>query len=234
MSFNDHSSITNSVALSDFLGRTVATVTPVGVTSNIYDGASMRIQTITRTGHPATGNLYDGLGDQVGAVVSGITNRTEVSYETVAGEVWRVADSIAGAACSVTRERLTGLSDTLRRHTVAIGANNVTNEMTAVWNGTTRTLTETQTSSLRATPSVRVQKFGRTISETSADGSRNFFFDPYGRVFYTERYDTLPRAHPRHLSSQPRDNHYQQRRRYAGKPACLYLRRAQPHHWPQR
>ncbi len=187
MSFNDHSSITNSVALSGFLGRTVATVTPVGVTSNIYDGASMRIQTITRTGHPATENLYDGLGDPIGSVVSGITNCTEVSYETVAGEVCRVVDSLAGAARSVARERLTGLSDTLRRHTVAIGANNVTNEMTAVWNGTTRTLTETQTSTLRATPTVRTTKLRRVVSETSADGSRNFFFDPYGRVFYTER-----------------------------------------------
>jgi RHS repeat-associated protein len=191
---SDHFAVTNSVTLSDFLGRTVSTVTPFGVTSNFHDGASMRIQTTTRTGYPSTENLYDDLGDPVGAVVSGITNRTDVSYETVAGEVWRVTDSLAGATHSVTRERLTGLSDTLRRHTVAVGANNVTNEMTAAWNGTARTLTETQTSTLRATPSVRVQKFGRTSSETSADGGRNYFFDPYGRVFYTERRPSVSSA----------------------------------------
>ena len=113
----------------------------------------IRLQTTTRTGYPCTENLYDDLGDPVGAVVSGITNRTYVSYETVADEVWRVAESLAGAARSITRERLTGLSDTLRRHTVAIGATGVTNEMSAVWNESARTLTETQTSSLRATPS---------------------------------------------------------------------------------
>jgi RHS repeat-associated protein len=191
---SDYPAITNSVALSDFLGRAVAILTPLGVTSNFYNGASMRIQTTTRTGYPVTENLYDDLGDPVGAVVSGITNRTDVSYETVAGEVWRVVDSLAGAARSVTRERLTGLSDTLRRHNVEVGANNVTNEMTAVWSESARTLTETQTTSLRATPSVRVQKYGRMISETSADGGRNFFFDPYGRVFYTERRPSVSSA----------------------------------------
>ena len=134
---SDHPAITNSVTLSDFLGRTVATHTPLGVTSNFYDGATMRILATTRTGYPVTENLYDDLGDPVGAVVSGITNRTDVSYETFAGEVWRVTESLAGAARSVTRELLTGLSDTLRRHTVAIGANNVTNEMTAVWSDAT-------------------------------------------------------------------------------------------------
>jgi RHS repeat-associated protein len=72
--------------------------------------------------------------------------------------------------------------------------NNVTNEMTAVWSESARTLTETQTSSHRATPSVRVQKYGRTISETSTDGGRNFFFDPYGRVFYTERRPSVSSA----------------------------------------
>ena len=154
----------------------------------------IRLQTTTRTWYPCTENLYDDLGDPVGAVVSGITNRTYVSYETVADEVWRVTESLAGAARSITRERLTGLSDTLRRHTVAIGATGVTNEMSAVWNESARTLTETQTSSLRATPSVRVQKYGRMISETSADGGRSFFFDPYGRVFYTERRPSVSSA----------------------------------------
>jgi RHS repeat-associated protein len=191
---SDHAAVTNSVTLSDFLGRTVTTHTPLGVTSNFYDGATMRILATTRTGYPCTENLYDDLGDPVGAVVSGITNRTDVSYATVGGEVWRVTESLACAARSVIRERLTGLSDTLRRHNFKVGANNVTNEMTAVWNESARTITETQTSSLRATPSVRVQKFGRTISETSADGGRNFFFDPYGRVFYTERRPSVTSA----------------------------------------
>ena len=191
---SEHPAITNSVTLADCLGRTVATHTPLGVTSNFFVGASMRFQTTTRTGYPVTEYLNDDLGDPVGAVVSDITNRTDVSYETVAGEVWRVTESLAGAARSVARERLSGLSDTLRRHTVAVGANNVTNDMTAVWNESARTLTETQTSSLRATPLVRVNKFGRTISETSADGGRNFFFDPYGRVFYTERRPSVSSA----------------------------------------
>ncbi len=147
----------------------------------------MRVLTTTQTGQPHVYNLYDDLGEQIGTVVSGITNRTDVAYETVSGEVWRVTESLSGESRSVIRERLTGLSNTLRRHTVAIDANGVTNEATAVWNEPTQTLTETQTSSLRVTPSVRVTKYGRTISQTSVDGGRNFFFDPWGRVFYTER-----------------------------------------------
>ena len=184
---SDASTVTNSVTVYDFLGRTVSSVTPLGVTSNHYDAVSTRILMSTRTGQPPTYNLYNELGQQVGTVVSGITNRTDVCYETISGEVWRVSESLAGMAHTVTREQQTGLSDALRRHTVMIGANGVTNAVTAVWNEATQTLTETQASSLRATPVTRTSKYGRTISETSVDGGRNFFFDPYGRVFYTER-----------------------------------------------
>ena len=93
---SDQAAVTNSVTTYDFLGRTVATVTPLGVTSNFYDSASMRILTTTRTGQPPVQILYNTLGEQVGSVVSGITNRTDVSYETVSGEVWRVTSSLSG------------------------------------------------------------------------------------------------------------------------------------------
>lgn len=123
--------ITNSVTRSDFLGRVVATVTPFGVMSNHYDNASMRILMSTRTGQPPTYNLYNDLVEQIGTVTSGITNRTDVSYETIAGEVWRVSESLAGAMRSVTRDQLTGLSDTLRRHTITTGPDNVATEVSA-------------------------------------------------------------------------------------------------------
>ena len=63
---SDHPVVTNSVTMSDVLGRTAATVTPLGVSSNLYDGATMRVLTTTRTRQPPVQNLYDDLGEQVG------------------------------------------------------------------------------------------------------------------------------------------------------------------------
>ena len=63
---SDHPVVTNSVTMSDVLGRTAATVTPLGVSSNLYDGATMRVLTTTRTRQPPVQNLYDDLGEQIG------------------------------------------------------------------------------------------------------------------------------------------------------------------------
>ena len=49
---SDHPAVTNNVILCDFLGRAVSTIAPLGIASNFYDGASMRILASTRSGQP--------------------------------------------------------------------------------------------------------------------------------------------------------------------------------------
>jgi len=58
---SDCPAVTNSVTAYDFLGRVVSVVTPLGVTSNFYDGASSRILRVSRTGQPDTLYAYDAL-----------------------------------------------------------------------------------------------------------------------------------------------------------------------------
>jgi hypothetical protein len=90
------SAVTNQISQSDFLGRTVETLTPGAaggwlVTSNAYDGATSRLTCSETTGQPATTYLYDVLGESVATVQSGITTASENRYETIGGEVWQVA-----------------------------------------------------------------------------------------------------------------------------------------------
>jgi len=89
------SAVTNQISQSDFLGRTVETLTPGAaggwlVTSNAYDGATSRLTCSETTGQPATTYLYDVLGESVATVQSGITTASENRYETIGGEVWQV------------------------------------------------------------------------------------------------------------------------------------------------
>ena len=105
---SDNGVVTNSVSTYDLLGRLVTVATPctalggsqspaTAITSNAYDGASTRI--LSSTFHaPAltprtTFYIYNDLGEQVGTVLDGVTNRTDTAYETNSSNVvWRVFD----------------------------------------------------------------------------------------------------------------------------------------------
>ncbi len=131
---SDAPAVTNSVATYDLLGRLVSTSVPCAATTPsssfattayAYDGATSRILSSTYTAGDVvrtTAYLYDDYGEQVGTILDNITTRTDIAYETDASNiVWRVTTSRTfGAstnACSVVRERLTGLGGDCRSET---------------------------------------------------------------------------------------------------------------------
>ncbi|MGI6495970.1 MAG: hypothetical protein ACOX5G_07755, partial [Kiritimatiellia bacterium] len=125
--------ITNQITHSDFLGRTVATLTPgtAGgwlVTSNAYDGATSRLIRSETSGQPATTYLYDERGEMAATVQGGVETASETRYENIGGAWWRVdvrSTSHEGVtnAVATTRWQLTGLSNALRSRTVSIDPN---------------------------------------------------------------------------------------------------------------
>ena len=183
--------ITNQIAQSDFLGRTVATLTPSAaggwlVTSNAYDGATSRLTCSETTGQPATTYLYDALGELAATIQCGIATASEARYESIDGEVWQVAirrsslDGITNAV-SISRRQMTGLSNSLRSRSVSIDPNGSTTTEESAFAPATSELTTVRTTDA-ATPSVGVSKFGRTIRRESLRDAVDYYFDPFGRA----------------------------------------------------
>ena len=187
--------VTNRVSYSDFLGRTVAVLTPGAggamlVTTNIYDGATPRLIRTETTGQPATTYLHDALGNTVASVRSGITSATETRHEIIGGNVWRVdtgSTSCGGVtnAVSTTRRQLTGLSDALRSQTVSIAPNGSATTEQSSFDPQTCELT-TMRATDAATPYITVSRFGRTVERESPRETVFNYFDPMGRVAYSE------------------------------------------------
>ncbi|MGI6494957.1 MAG: RHS repeat domain-containing protein [Kiritimatiellia bacterium] len=187
--------ITNQITHSDFLGRTVATLRPGAagawlVTSNAYDGATSRLVRSETTGQPATTYLYDERGEMAATVQSGVETASETRYENIAGAWWRVdvrSTSREGVtnAVATTRRQLTGLSNALRSRTVSIAPNGSTTTVQSSYNPQTCELTTVRATD-SATPSATVSKFGRTIERESLRETVYNYFDPLGRVEYSE------------------------------------------------
>lgn len=188
---SDGAVATNSVASFDFLGRLVASETPLSCVSNFYDGASSRVvSTFDAASGVAATNVYDAVGDLVGVETLGVAEEAWTSYEIVSGVLWRVTAEVrrAGAAtnsCVVVRERLTGLSDALRGETEVWENGAPASRASSSFDPESGVLTETAESAA-AGASVARSKFGRVFETESRDGVVRNFFDPYGRVFYRE------------------------------------------------
>ncbi|MGI6496844.1 MAG: RHS repeat-associated core domain-containing protein [Kiritimatiellia bacterium] len=190
---SDHPAVTNSVTRHDFLGRVAAVRTPPGVTSNFYDGASARLIRTETAGQPPVFNIHNALGEQTGTIVSGITNRTDTSYATVDGEVWRVSESLAGAARSIAREQLTGLSDACRARTVAIAANGAVTTTQTAFNPADKTETTT-TRTDGATPVVRRTKFGVTVETHDLAARTVSYYDAFLTPYHVRNYHPVTGA----------------------------------------
>ncbi|MGI6494683.1 MAG: RHS repeat-associated core domain-containing protein [Kiritimatiellia bacterium] len=190
--------ITNQIAHGDFLGRTVATLRPgtAGawlVTSNAYDGATSRLVRSETTGQPATTYLYDERGEMAATVQSGVKTASETRYENIGGAWWRVdvrSTSREGVtnAVATTRRQLTGLSNALRSRTVNTGPNGSTTTESGSYNPQTCELTTVRATDA-ATPSTTVSKFGRSIRRETLRETVYNYFDPLGRVAYSETRD---------------------------------------------
>jgi YD repeat-containing protein len=163
------------------------------VTSNAYDGATSRLVRSETTGQPATTYLYDERGEMAATVQSGVETASETRYENIAGAWWRVdvrSTSREGVtnAVATTRRQLTGLSNALRSRTVNTGPNGSTTTESGSYNPQTCELTMVRATDA-ATPSTTVSKFGRPIRRESLRETVYNYFDPLGRVAYSEMRD---------------------------------------------
>ncbi|MBQ7187951.1 MAG: hypothetical protein IJR99_00900, partial [Kiritimatiellae bacterium] len=202
---SDYPLVTNSVSTYDLLGRLVTTARlgandSLIVTSNAYDGTTSRILSSSYTAGDVvrtTTYLYNDLDEQVGTVLDGITNRTDIIYETdTSNIVWRVETAaVIGPSTNsltVTRTQLTGLSDACRRHMVVStgGATSplpaVVTETVAAFDPSTGIETETTTSSVAA-PIVRRSLYGVLLSTETADTTTFYSCDAFGRAVAASR-----------------------------------------------
>lgn len=187
---SDAPAVTNSVTISDFLGRTIRATAPLSDTTYAYDGASTRVLSATdsRSGRVSE-PLYDALRHPIGSVSAGVASLSTVRYELDPSNVlWRVTEEreAAGAQTnllSTLRERLTGLSDALCAETQAISADGTASVTTVSFDPTTLVRTETNLVTGLA-PFVTKSQFGRTTETQARDGTvRKHFFDPYGQPY---------------------------------------------------
>ncbi len=195
VAYDDYVVVTNSVTEYDPLGRVVATMQPgLGgawlVTSNVYDGASSRLlastQYVPGLAPRTTTCIHDEHGEQVGTELDGVTNRTDVAYAEISNELWRVETSaVVGASTNsitVTRTRLTGLSDVCRSHVAARNqTTGVEAETVTAFNPETKIETTTTTSST-TTPTVRRSLYGLVLSTETPESSTHNAYDGLGRV----------------------------------------------------
>ncbi|MGI6495435.1 MAG: RHS repeat-associated core domain-containing protein [Kiritimatiellia bacterium] len=201
---SDAPTVTNSVVEYDFLGRIAASETPLSRTEYAYHGSSRRIasETEIRSGSVAT-PLYDELGDAIGSVADGVASMSLTTYELRSNVWWRVATSFLTAdgrtnGLSVSRTRLTGLSNALRS-CVETEADGATTRVATSFDPVAKVSTDTLERTGMAT-TTRKRMFGREIEATDADGvTRYNYFDPYGRVYLTREF-TGERFHWRTLA----------------------------------
>ena len=188
---SDHGAVTLRTTRRDFLGRTVRETTPASDVAYAYDGAGSRVLTATDSvsGGIVT-RLYNALGEAVGQARDGVASVSETDYEVGSNALWRVSSQVVSGsvtnASSVVKERLTGLSDELRGETELWRNGARVLHVRTSFAATNAVLTEVSESATAGTTVTR-SRFGIAFETTSPAGTARSFFDPYGRVFYTER-----------------------------------------------
>ena len=190
-SASDAPAVTNSVAVSDFLGRTARVTTPLSDSTYAYDGPSSRVLSVSDSvSGLSTATLYDALREPVGSLSAGVASFSRARYEQVSGVWWRVTETreAAGAQTnllSTVREQLTGLSDALRSRTVSVPAGGPSTTTTVSFDPVTFVSVESNLVDGLA-PLVVRSKFGRAFETVDRDGTvRRSYFDPYGRPYLT-------------------------------------------------
>ena len=183
----DCGTVTNSIAVYDWLGRLVSSEPPLGVWTYAYDGTSSRaLSTLFEAGSVSrsAAYLYDAQGEKIGSVQDGVTKRSDISYEVASGVVWRVTrEATVGPdtnALTVVRERLSGLGDGLisRVETTEENGPSTTEEKTR--DAATGITTETRTSSI-ALPTVTRRNCGLVVDEEADDVIWLSSYDALGR-----------------------------------------------------
>ena len=206
--YDDGEWLIQSETVSDFLGRVVATLTPLGTTSNYYDSTTGRLTRVSRAGSPDVLYFYDELGEQTetcvdinsnGAVdYSGpdqITTRSTY-YQEISNDWWQVSssavyfqtNSTSTITTSVSRVRMTGFGiDTYNGGILTAQSEsedwhgNITRSSTYTdaANATTWQVTDTPDSNINAVQKSVAGYPVQTVSATSV--TNTFSYDGFAR-----------------------------------------------------
>ena len=188
---SDCGPVTNSLTVSDFLGRVLVTQTPTSCTSNVYDGASFRvIRSVDFLNGVETAYGYDGLGEEVSSSSRGVASWTLEDYEFRSNAWWRVSTSFRVAdeetnGVSRMYTRLTGLSDACRSETVRLFDGETVSRETTSFDPSTKDL-----SSFSETESGVVEsrsRFGRLWRTEGPAGTERTYLDHFGRPYAVKR-----------------------------------------------
>ena len=188
---SDHEPIVTQTVYRDFLGRTIREVRPTSEVAYTYDGASSHVLTAVDSvsGETAT-RLYDERGEAVGQVKNGVTSRNDTDYVAESNALWRVSSQLVIGSVTnifaITKERLNGLSNELRSESFAYQNGALALHSHSWFDPTNSILTEVSESATAGATTTK-SKFGIAIETTTPSGTTSNFFDPYGRVFYTEK-----------------------------------------------
>jgi RHS repeat-associated protein len=188
---SDHDEVTARTVYRDFLGRMVREVRPTMDVAYTYDGASSRVLSAADSiSGETTTRLYNDIGEPIGQTKNGIVSRSDSGYEVESNDLWRVSSqTVSGSItnlCAVTKERLTGLSNELRGETVTYLNGTISLHSHTSFDSTNGVMTEVSESTASGTTTTK-SKFGIAFETTKPGGTTSCFFDPYGRVFYTEK-----------------------------------------------
>lgn len=187
----DHNAVTLRTTYRDLLGRTVRETTPLSDVVYTYDGTSSRVLTVADSvSGESVSRLYNALGESIGQTKNGITSISDTDYEVESNTLWRVSSQIVSGSVtndsSIVKERLTGLSDELRSETESWHNGALAFHVYSFFDTTNSVLTEISESATAGT-TITKSKFGIAYETTTEAGTTSNFFDPYGRVFYTEK-----------------------------------------------
>ncbi len=188
---SDHDATTLRTTYRDFLGRTVREVTSLSDVAYTYDGASSRIlKTSDSVSGESITRLYNTRGEAIGQMKNGVTSVSDTDYEVESNVLWRVTSQVVSGsvtnASSIVKERLTGLSDALRSEMFAYQNGVLALQARSFFDATNSILTEVSESATSGTTTTK-SKFGIAYETTTPGGTTSNFFDPFGRVFYTEK-----------------------------------------------
>ena len=190
---SDHALVTNSVTATDALGRMAYAWTPSGATEFVYDGTSSRMLRmefsagqVERTSYM----IHNQAGEQVGTVLDGVTNRTDVTYEELSNAWWRVTTEVTvgpnANSVSVLKEQMTGLGGGLRGRKASIAATGLETFTELTFNADTQIETESEVRSDGTWKTTR-RKHGLVIETETAAGRTVNTYDGFGRVISVER-----------------------------------------------
>ena len=190
---SDHAMVTNAVVASDALGRMASAWTPNGETVFIYDGASSRMLRMEFTAgavERTTYVLHNAAGEQVGTVLDGVTNRSDVTYVEMSNAWWRVTTNLTVGpdtnAVTVVKEQMSGLGGGLRGRTVSIDAVGLETRSERTFDEGTGIETETEAASDGTWKVVR-RKHGLVLETEMAAGRTVNIYDGFGRVVAVQR-----------------------------------------------